>query len=92
MGERITENQGKPSLVIEGPPRAPQIAKNIHMKNWFSIVFPCCTYISTVMRSAFADILVLVDVRGHHDPDKYAFIFIFFSFLYLNSKGSYQIA
>ena len=46
-----------------GPPKYP---KNIHFfyilahkwKNGFQIVSPCCTYVSTVMRSAFADILV----------------------------------
>ena len=28
------------------------------MKNWFSIVFPCCTYVSTVMKSAPLDFMV----------------------------------
>ena len=32
------------------------------MKNWFSIVFACCTYVSTVMRPTFADILVPPDI------------------------------
>ena len=27
-------------------------------KNGFQIVSPCCKYVSTVLRSAFADILV----------------------------------
>ena len=65
MGERIAGKQDRHSLIIAGPTRAPQIATNIKkihfgscMKNWFSIVFPCGTYVSTVMRSAFADILV----------------------------------
>ena len=45
MGEMIAGEQDRLSLIIEClPPRAPQIAKNIHfgpdMKNWFSIVFP----------------------------------------------------
>ena len=32
---------------------------------------PCCTYVSTVMRSAFADILVpLVPLDFDHDPKK----------------------
>ena len=47
------------------------------MKNWYSIIF------STVMRSAFADILVLpvppgFDVRAQHDPEKNNLFFIFF--------------
>ena len=46
MGEMISGNQDRLSLIIESPPPpwAPQIAKNIHfgpdMKDWFSIVFP----------------------------------------------------
>ena len=42
----IAGDQDRLSLIIEcpPPPRAPQIAKNIHfgpdMKDWFSIVFP----------------------------------------------------
>ena len=44
MGERIAGKQDRPSLIIE--------------KNGFQIVSPCCPYVSTVMRSAFADILV----------------------------------
>ena len=62
MGERIAGEQDRPSLIIECPPGPLQIAKHIlfftYIKNWFSIVFPCCTYVSTVMSSAFADILV----------------------------------
>ena len=51
MGERIAGKQDRPSLIIEDPLRAPKIAPKY-------IVSPCCTYVSTVMRSAFADILV----------------------------------
>ena len=45
------------------------------MKNRFSIVFPCFEYVSTVMRSALAEILVPphipgFDVRAQHDPEK----------------------
>ena len=50
MGERIAGKQDRFSLIIEDPLRAP--------KNGFQIVSPCCTYVSTVMGSAFADILV----------------------------------
>ena len=63
--ERIARKQDRPSLLIEHPLRAPQIAQNIHIclpfgswKTVFQIVSPCCTYVSTVMRSAFADISV----------------------------------
>ena len=47
MGERIAGKQYRPSLIIEHPFRAPQIAQNIHIfwhfgtyrKNWFSNCF-----------------------------------------------------
>ena len=54
MGERIAGKQDRFSLIIEDPLRAPKIYIG------FQIVSPCCTYmyVSTVMRSAFADILV----------------------------------
>ena len=55
MGERLAGKQDRLSLIIEDPLRAPKIAQNRH---GFQIVSPCCTYVSTVMRSAFADILV----------------------------------
>ena len=67
MGERIAGKQDRFSLIIEDPLRAPKIPpKYIFLKNGFQIGFqngfqivsPCCTYVSTVMRSAFADILV----------------------------------
>ena len=54
MGERIAGKQDRFSLIIEDPLRAPKIPP----KYGFQIVSPCCTYVSTVMRSAFADILV----------------------------------
>ena len=54
MGERIAGKQDRFSLIIEDPLRAPKIPP----KNGFQIVSPCCTYVYTVMRSAFADILV----------------------------------
>ena len=64
MGERIAGKQDRFSLIIEDPLRAPKIPpkytkiyKKIY-KNGFQIVSPCCTFVSTVMRSAFADILV----------------------------------
>ena len=70
MGERIAGKQDRFSLIIEDPLRAPKIPPKytffVHFfyilahkwKNGFQIVSPCCTYVSTVMRSAFADILV----------------------------------
>ena len=59
MGERIAGKQDKFSLIIEDPLRAPKIPPKY--KNGFQIVSPCCKYASTVMRSAFADILVPLD-------------------------------
>ena len=66
MGERIAGEQDRPSLIIEDPLRAPKIAPKYFFfyilahkwKTGFQIVSPCCTYVSTVMRSAFGDILV----------------------------------
>ena len=62
MGERIAGKQDRFSLIIEDPIRAPKIYFFYILahkrKNSFQIVSPCCTYVSTVMRSAFADILV----------------------------------
>ena len=68
MGERIAGKQDRFSLIIEDPLRAPKIPpKYTHIlahilahkwKNGFQIVSPCCKYVSTVMRYAFADILV----------------------------------
>ena len=66
MDERIAGKQDRFSLIIEDPLRAPKYPQNIFFftfwpineKNGFQIVSPCCTYVSTVMRSAFADILV----------------------------------
>ena len=81
--ERIAGKQDRPSLIIEW--WAPQIAQNIiiffyilaHIwKTGFQIVSPSCTYVSTVMRSAFAHISVpLVPLHGYyvralHDPNK----------------------
>ena len=45
MGERIAGKQDRPSMIIEDHLRSPKIAQNIYI-------------VSTVMRSAFADILV----------------------------------
>ena len=62
MGERIAGKQDRPSLIIEDSPQGPQIlvAQNI---NFFYILvfklFPLVVHnVTTVMRSAFADILV----------------------------------
>ena len=54
MGERLAGKQDRPSLIIEDPLRAPKI----YILSGFQIVSPCGIYVSTVMRSAFADILV----------------------------------
>ena len=86
------------------PPPHPgplKLLKNMHfgpdMKDWFSIVFPSVYYIFTVMRSAFADILVSpVPMDFMYRPagppkiktEKCGFFHIF----YFNSKGYYQIA
>ena len=62
MGERMAGKQDRFSLIIEDPLRAPKIPPNYILahkwKNGFQIVSPCCTYVSTVMRYTFADILV----------------------------------
>ena len=66
MGERIAGRQDRFGLIIEYPLRAPKIPPKYtffyilahEWKNGFQIVSLCCTYVSTVMRSAFADILV----------------------------------
>ena len=68
------------------------------MKDWFSIVFPYVYYVFTVMRSAFADILVSpVPMDFMYRPagppkiktEKCGFFFIFFI---STQKGYYQIA
>ena len=95
MGERIAGKQDRSSLIIEDPLRAPKIPPKYTFfyilahkwKTGFQIVAPCCTYVSTVMRSAFADILVpLVPldfyVRAQHDPE----IFFFFIYFFLTQK------
>ena len=59
MGERIAGKQDMFSLIIEYPLRALKIPPKYTLKKkGFLIVSPCCTYVSTVMRSVFADILV----------------------------------
>ena len=61
MGAMIAGEQDGLSLIIEcppPPPGAPQIAKNVHFEKLVFNCFPLCTYVSTVMRSTFADILV----------------------------------
>ena len=66
MGERKAGKQDRFSLIIEDPLSGPKIPPKYiffyilahKWKNGFQIVSPCCTYVSTVMRSAFADILV----------------------------------
>ena len=92
MGERIAGKQDRPSLIIEDPLRAPKIAQKYDFfyilahkwKTSFQIVSPCCTYVSTVMRSAFADILVplvpWILCRGPTWPRKNVFFFFIFLF------------
>ena len=101
MGERIAGKQDRFSLIIEDPLRAPKIPPKykfwpINEKMVFKIVSPCCTYVSTVMRSAFADTLVplvpWILCKAQHDPKFFFLInFNFFNF-YFNLKGFYQIA
>ena len=56
MGERIAGKQDRPSLIIEDP----QIAQNIQFEKLVFKLFPLVVHmsLSTLMRSAFADILV----------------------------------
>ena len=65
MDERISGEQDRQNQKFEyhqGPSNNQKYIYFLHfipyIKNWFSIVFPC-TYVSTVMRSPFADILVI---------------------------------
>ena len=59
MGERIAGKQDRFSLIIEDPSKYFFFHILAHKwKNGFQIVSPCCKYVSTGMRSAFADILV----------------------------------
>ena len=56
MGERIAGKQDRFSLIIEDPSGPPKYPQYIHL---LYILFPLVdTYVSTVMRSAYADILV----------------------------------
>ena len=96
MGERIAGKQDRSSLIIEDPLRAPKIPpkypENIHFfyslahkwKTGFQIVSPCCTYVSTVMRSVFADMLVpLVPLDFMYGPNmtpKIIQFILFFSY------------
>ena len=96
MGERIAGKQEWSSLIIEDPLRAPKIPPKYTFffyilahkwKTGFQIVSPCCTYVSTVMRSAFADILVpLVPLDFMYGPNmtpkKMKFILFFSYFLF----------
>ena len=66
MGERIAGKQDRPSLIIEDPLEGPLNSPKYFFfyilahvwKTGFQIVSPCCTYVSIVMRAAFADISV----------------------------------
>ena len=65
IGERMPGKQDGPGPIIYGPPRAPRIAKNAHFcilwpiyeKRAF-ILFPCYTYVCSVMRSYCPEIFV----------------------------------
>ena len=52
INERVDVNQDGPSLIIEAPPPPPPPNRLmfLQMKQLLSIVFPFCTYISSVMR------------------------------------------
>ena len=64
MGERITGKQDRPSLIIEDPPQGPLNSPRYifflhfgsYIQTGFQIVSTCCTFVSIVMRAAFADI------------------------------------
>ena len=62
MGKRLAGNQDRRSPIIEDPLNSPNIYFFYilaHMsKPGFQIVSHCCTYVSIVMRAAFADISV----------------------------------
>ena len=67
MGERIAGEQDRPSVIIEDPPQGPQNTPKIYIlftfwpineKMVFNLFPLVVHYVSTVMRSAFADILV----------------------------------
>ena len=62
MDERIAGEQDTQNQISHYPSNNQIYIYFLHfspyIKNWFSIVFPFCTYVSTVIRSAFADILV----------------------------------
>ena len=106
MGERIAGKQDKFSLIIEDPLRAPKIPPKLYIFLTFLPInekmvfklFPIVVHMFyTVMRSAFADILVplvpLDFMQGlNMTPKKIKLnYFYFFHILYFNSKGSYQI-
>ena len=52
-------NQDGPNLIIEAPPPppppCPQIAKDVNVFTYEKLIihcFPCCAYVSSVMRSS----------------------------------------
>ena len=74
MGQRIPWKQYGLIVTIAGAPwaRAAWTKCNSQkktfftlwqpMKNWLLIIFSCCTYVSTSMRSAFSETLVLLEL------------------------------
>ena len=55
--ERVDVNQDGPSLIVELPPPPPQASKidkdvNVFTYEKLIMVFLCCTYVSSVMRSS----------------------------------------
>ena len=75
MVERIAVKQHKPSLIIEYPTRAPKMAKKFTFWPIYEKLVFSCTYVSTVMISAFADILKPPVPRGFYvtPPDLLTF-------------------
>ena len=77
IGENIAGYKDRPIMIIAHPLSPPPPTPNsptytylftlwpIYQKLVFKLFPPCCTYVSTVMRSAFADISVpLLPVEG----------------------------
>ena len=75
LKERVDVNQDGPSLIIEAPPPGPQIVKDVNvfhiiMKNLLSMVFLCCTYVSSVMRSSWHFSTSGFNIRFPRTPQK----------------------
>ena len=89
MGERISEKQDRPSVIIEHPLRAPQIAQNIHIfcKFWLiyeQLVFKLFPLLVICLHcdefyicwQLGAPTTLGFYVRAQHDPEKNEIYFI----------------